>query len=403
MLNEELHNIFDNINLSEEDKKRIVNNGILQKRVKNKVFIYSKQIVAVIVFGILCTASLTCYAAVSAYQAYMEQMDHEELQERYDNVQEGTKEADSYSRELLKTEKERMNQLRKLYEAGLQFPESSIYSFDGTKAKRPDDKNQISYDYVNRIIYLPEQELTDEELLQIIDMGEKANYSLNIINKELGVITYNSKITEEERLEEADKEMQKNMHDIPESDENRIKQSMEVVVEQLIGRKTDGMELTITFYGEYNPRYMIDISDEYERIIIFFTEDSTIEDWSIDNYIDMSSESAKPANEDEGKLYSEEEMQEEINKFSSYAITTLSDCFFIDSKVVRCQYGYSDNELSENKSIIIGLTSENGNRYGFFYNKQTGKLYRMETYEAGRYDDIDFFSGCKVSGEIEVQ
>lgn len=112
------------------------------------------------------------YAAVSAYQSYMEEMGTEEMQERVEMVREGEKQADTFSRALSRPERERLQELRKQYEEGTRFPSESMVMIDGTN--RGDVTPAMPYyDYKQMVFYIPETELTDEELLQIIDVWEK--------------------------------------------------------------------------------------------------------------------------------------------------------------------------------------------------------------------------------------
>lgn len=142
----------------------------------------------------------TVYAAVSLYQAYMDKMSEEEITERYEAVQIGTKDADSFSRQLSEEERTRLESLRLAYKAGERFPEKA---------------------------------LSDEQLLEIVDVWEKANYSLGVRNGE----TEQDKSGEEDILQDLRKEM------------NRYQQEVVITDEQKVLNFVEGMLSTPLFCG----------------------------------------------------------------------------------------------------------------------------------------------------------
>lgn len=82
---------------------------------------------------------------------------------------------DSYSRKLTDSERERMDKLREQYENEGRFPEGKVAVVD----KEEDAKEgQITFVTTTRTYVIPEKEMTDEQILQIIDYGYKEDYSL---------------------------------------------------------------------------------------------------------------------------------------------------------------------------------------------------------------------------------
>lgn len=82
---------------------------------------------------------------------------------------------DSYSRDLTPSEGERLKELTQVYEEGEMYPEGQVVSVD-SHAQVP--QGQIGFCAESSTFYLPESEMTDEQLLEIIDFRHKREYSL---------------------------------------------------------------------------------------------------------------------------------------------------------------------------------------------------------------------------------
>lgn len=380
-----IQNAMNTIELSEQDKERIMENCLNRRHVNNKVLRYSKQIAAVMAVGIVSASSLTVYAAVSAYQAYMEQMSEEEVQERFDNVQNTKSESDKFSRPLVDSEREALDHMRTEYQEGLRFPEQSMVCFDGATSDYEKKEDELAYDYINGIFYIPERELTEDELLQIIDVWEKANYSLEVINEELTDINL------------AEKAWELYGQELSESDEAWLKQAIYKIVKDISGEDASDLEWEVALYGSENPKYIA--KEECNQYSIMLNPDSTAEHWSVDHYCNWSD----VVLEEDWNGYTEEELTGEIEKCAATAVTQLADTFGIDSKVVKCQYGYNQNVLSgESTHVEIVLTTETEDRYRLDYAINTATCKEMICYEDGKYDDIDILNGFDVVGEIEM-
>lgn len=401
---------MNQIQLSEQDKERILKNCNKERHVDNKLFLYSGQIAAALCIALLSATSITAYAAVNAYQAYMEQMSTEEVQERYDNLQEGNKGGDSFSRKLTEAERERMKQLREEYWQGLRLPTTSMYCFDGTTADKPADIT-ISYDYVNMIFYIPETELSDEELLQIIDVWEKGNYSLKTINNadsgadQSNPLQDGGELTDEEKeniIAEAQEEMAKHTHAVPQTDEEIIKQSAFATVSAITGKELSSATLTVTLYGDHNPQYRVTCDKDGRRQNIFYTPDSTPDHLVVRRYADydMTDNAPTYAITD----VTETMIQDNLTTWAQNMKKILSDSFGVSEPVVKCEYFYQQNLFSgESNCVQFCLTTSTGDRYLLTYNVREQILRELQTYEIGKYDEIDLTSGHDVYGVIELQ
>ncbi|MCM1186373.1 MAG: hypothetical protein NC251_03710 [Lachnoclostridium sp.] len=108
-------------------------------------------------------------------KARMDSIPKEEVQEMWDwlNQQHPAAEAETYSREYSEREEERNKELWQAYKNGL-FPEKEIMLVDSAEDVIED---VLSYNKVTDTFYLPERELTDEELLEIIDLQHMKMYA----------------------------------------------------------------------------------------------------------------------------------------------------------------------------------------------------------------------------------
>lgn len=105
-----------------------------------------------------------------------EQKAYEEMNDPKNLTKEHEVEGIRYSRELSEDEDKRERELFKKYEEEALFPEGKLQVVD----KLEEDMEIVSplYEVWNREIFLPERELTDEELLQMIDLMHKQGYAV---------------------------------------------------------------------------------------------------------------------------------------------------------------------------------------------------------------------------------
>lgn len=124
----------------------------------------------------VCALALPVQAMVkSLVEARMESIPKEEVQNVSDMVQSQDVEADTLSRPYSESEKARMKQLRQAYENGT-FPEKKIVQVESTQEVA---EGTLCYDKVTATYYFPAREMTDEELLEIIDFRTEIDYALS--------------------------------------------------------------------------------------------------------------------------------------------------------------------------------------------------------------------------------
>ena len=154
-------------------KEIFYKHGIEKRRKIPRAANVAAAIVGVIVIsGVL---SFPVRAIVnSLIQERMEQQPAEEMAaivEDADNQQVG---ADSFSREYTEEEVKRLEELARQYQAGT-FPSGELFQAQSVEEA---ESRELCFLVTNSTFYLPDRELTDEELLEIIDFYAKREYAL---------------------------------------------------------------------------------------------------------------------------------------------------------------------------------------------------------------------------------
>lgn len=124
--------------------------------------------------------SITVAAAVGAYRQRMEAMNQEKLEEYFRQIYDSKLPADNYNRPYYESERDRIKELSASYEAQGLFPEGELIMLD--QAEDYTGK-KIGFLKDTSTFFFPEKEMSDEELLQIIDFTHKRDYSLEKMNE----------------------------------------------------------------------------------------------------------------------------------------------------------------------------------------------------------------------------
>lgn len=385
-----MNHILDEITLTEADKQRILENCGKQRHVSNKVFLYSKQIAAVFAVCVLGVSSLTAYAAVNAYQEYMKKMPPDEIGARFEAVQEGQKEADTFSRALSDDESTKLMELGAAYEAGTAFPAESMTLFAGDTTTFSALEVELAYDFVNCVFYLPERELTEEELLQIVDVWGKANYSLGILN-------------ENEEAKDPAQVMKDNCKEVTADEDAWIREIGNKVLTEIVKENPENGVWDIVLYGKDEPAYMATWKADKKKCQFYLSKNSTRENWGVYHYYSTESTDEERSNGEtatagtvdaEASSISGEERLQLGEKYSKLAMQQLKDYFGADGNLIRCDFGYAKDRL------CIAAYADDGNRYRLYYDVVTGQLKELLTYEAGKYDDVEILRKEEVLGSI---
>lgn len=138
---------------------------------------FGKIAAAILIVGVaLAGISVPVRALVNSLVAErMEEIPREEVTAIVEQIDHQEVEADGFSREYTEGEKERKGELYEAYRKGT-FPEGELVQVDTEEEAQ---QQELCYLKTNSTFYLPaDRELTDEEILQIIDFEEKRNYAL---------------------------------------------------------------------------------------------------------------------------------------------------------------------------------------------------------------------------------
>lgn len=341
----------------------------------------------------LAAAALVCVpvsAKISDYvKERMEQMEPEE-QTKYveaNNSQKMTKEHDTeallYSRDLSTDENNRYAALRDKYRSEGLFPEEALEIVE-----KLEDGVQITspiYETYNRKIFLPERNLTDEELLQMIDFSEKSAYAVSHTPEAQEIIQAQQEFNKNPYPDETDLSEEaaitrasaylKEMYDIDCS-------GMDVTAEYWMGYGFDDYgDYEVIFKGEDNTSYNVDLNGKNGRLsMLSIAKDG----------IDYSNFSSSPAAADEAFLRSNYENAKKL----------LTSAFNSDVTVTKATCGYTVNAdgKAENGRVFYFIELSNDAVYGIQYsieNDFLGYIYQLSA-EGWPQDDAPTAPGFVV-------
>lgn len=168
---------MDQFHISEEMQDEIIMNIKNQlESGKRKTRNWKKIVTSVVIVALTAgIVSIPVRAVViNIVRERMESIPKEEFEDLRDMMQEQRTPADGFSREYSDTEKERSNELWKSYKNGT-FPEGTIQQVDNIE-----DVTEGTLCYVRATgdFYLPDREMTDEEILEIIDFQHEMQYAI---------------------------------------------------------------------------------------------------------------------------------------------------------------------------------------------------------------------------------
>lgn len=193
--------------------------------------------IVILAAALTAMLSMTVTAAVNVWRQRMEAMNEQEMEEYFVQIYQNAIGADNYNRSYTDSERERMEQLRKSYEETGLFPQRAL-----TMISEPEDYRGKGVAFYGKTatFFFPAKEMSDEELLQIIDFMHKRDYSLQAMNEKLAAGEIESPTeTVKKELEEEKKE--------------------ETTAESVLQSKAiwdPAQELTIPYTGTLEARYM---------------------------------------------------------------------------------------------------------------------------------------------------
>lgn len=210
---------------------------ILVRLTKRRKYRMTWRKSVVLAAALAAMLSITVTAAVSVLQQRMEAMNEKEMEEYFVQIYRNAIGVDNYNRPYTESEKERMEQLRKSYEETGLFPKGALTMISEPEAYRG---KGVAFYGDTATFFFPEKEMSDEELLQIIDFMQKRDYSLQAMNEKLAAGEIESP------TETVKKELEEEME----------KAATEEAVLQSEAIWDPAQELTIPYKGTLEARYM---------------------------------------------------------------------------------------------------------------------------------------------------
>ena len=171
---ENLQDAVNSINITEAMQMEIIQK--VKTATKRKKLRFSNVAAAAMIVTILSgVLSVPVRAFVnSLMQERMEQVPKEELAVLADDLKDQNVDGDSFTRAYTEEEERKMAELTQKYQEGI-FPKGEL-----VQTESADEAERLGFCFLvpGSTFYLPNRELTEEEMLQIIDFYAKRDYAL---------------------------------------------------------------------------------------------------------------------------------------------------------------------------------------------------------------------------------
>ena len=158
-------------------------------------FMLRKAAAAAAVITVVFCGGVGVYAGVDFIRERMSGMTEQEKDGFIEELQLSEADADHFSRDFSKSERNRMTELLAEYQNGI-FPEDAIKQVETETEVDPD---VLCFVASSSTFYLPKAELSNEELLELIDFYYKRDYSLSEVEM-VPSVTGQSEISEQEAV-----------------------------------------------------------------------------------------------------------------------------------------------------------------------------------------------------------
>lgn len=170
-LSEDEFNVPEGYEIKISETIQKIQNSEEVKMDKKTHWISNHKVAGVLlVLGVLSVLSGTSYATVNRFRERMNELPKQKVEKYHSDVQNSKVDADGYSRELTREEEKRFVYLRKQFKTKGVFPQKEITEVENQKLVIPDT---VCFVPKESKFYLPQRSLSDEEILEIIDLQEK--------------------------------------------------------------------------------------------------------------------------------------------------------------------------------------------------------------------------------------
>lgn len=360
-----IENRLDSIKLPKNLEQLIydsVEQGYRKKKaMKRKQFTRRAAVAA----GLLVAAGAVSIPAraffLSVVQERMEQVPQEQIEHITDVLDSQKTDADTFSREYTKSELEKFSTLGRAYNQGT-FPQQELRQEASFNAEITDN---LYYAQDTSTFYLPQRELTDEEILEIIDFNSKRDYALAKTQDEpagssqetAGAKTAAGSITEAEAVELSSGWLSK-----------------------LYGVSASGME--INHYSDSSddsdhPIYHVNFSirsNEYYYFSLNLTDGS------------LCSTLASRAADQDAAPVSTKQVEKELDTLCQDALSILKDRFAMEDQYEKIFYLYQEKDGYLSRNLVnFFFVKADGSACEIALNADSGQLRQYtlhESYEA---------------------
>lgn len=316
---------------------------------QRKINFYGKLAVACACVCIITMSGVGVHAAINYANQRMEQVTDGEKEQFISGVNESQASADSYSRPLTDVEKSRLDELTEEYESNGVYPEESILEI---KDSSQIDLSRICFEPDTSTFYLPERELTDEDILELIDFY---NIRDNVLSGQKTEAVYD-------------------MTGVDEITEEEAKSIAKDLLQKLYGADTDNMKVEVDY------QQGTDGEESFSTDYLYFTDEETGEQYevSVDLQNAKAGSVAKIAAESpyEDNLKPDEALYksqyETADKMASAFLGNTEE--WKDSKTT---YLVSDDGSVRNGVVNYEFTAQSGESCIVSYSQSLGQMYKV--------------------------
>ena len=316
---------------------------------KKRWWIFPKTITMAVMIGVVLVSSGVA-AGVRLYQKRLEAMKPEQVEEMYSVVQEQQVDADRYSREMSETEEEKFREWKEKYEREGLFPQKEIACVETEKDVAP---GELCYCYENGTFYLPERELSEEELLQIVDFQYKARYSLDKV--------------QEDREGDAPENTEEKVVDINGTEQGDLAgEKGKQLVEDLYGWDTAGAECTVEQDEEGDFDVVVEKNGWEHKVKVEFKKDT------------MDFSGLELRNNERSFVGKGTKIDEKRYRDYGKHVWRMAKKIVPEKDIKEFSFGYYCNKKGKNDgNVLCFLTCEEGGGYMFLYSIISEKVYEV--------------------------
>ena len=329
---------------------------------QRKINFYGKLAVACACVCIITMSGVGVHAAINYANQRMEQVTDGEKEQFISGVNESQASADSYSRPLTDVEKSRLDELKEEYESKGVYPEESILEI---KDSIQIDSSRICFEPDTSTFYLPERELTDEEMLELIDFY---NIRDNVLSEQKTEAVYDMTGVDE----------------IPEEEAKSIAKGL---LQKLYGADTDNMKIEVDY------QQGTDGEESFSTDYLYFTDEETGEQYevSVDLQSAKAGSVAKIAVE---SPYEDNLKPDEALYKSQYETADKMASAFLgnteawkDSKIT---YLVSDDGSVRNGVVNYEFTAQSEESCIVSYSQALGQMYKVRYFT----EEVNIYTDC---------